>query len=419
MQISLIILLCFIIYLFKKKGTNSLLVPLYWFVFWFLISVINPIGLNYSSNTSFLFVFLSLLMLSVGALPSRKKMVVLSEAYNETQKGKLKKTSTLLLLVCGPIIFYLSLKALSLISTMPLYAYRRTVYSEPEMLMGIKELFPLFQLFIEGGLLLLLIISFQWFFQYKSKKLLAYVFIFSCLFSIIFLGRYSIYRFLILLLIFTFAYSDNIKSTIKIVLVSLLIGSILIAFSVFRSDGLFGIEQVFVKHVVGYHTFGFSLFEYYYNSAPEFVERTWGGGSVFGSFVYFLSKPFALIFEFNNYLQSPEYYFQDQFVNLGQYELSGDVVELNANAFYTIFTDLYRDFSWLGVLFFYPLGKLAAYLQDRLMLKDPIAIMGLMYISFIIVFMSMKNPFIRHEIIVPTFFIFYKVLTTRKNFRYV
>lgn len=415
----LIVSLAYICWALKCNKSRQMIVPIYWVLFWFFISVLNPLSLNYYPHDSFLYIYASILLFILGNLTQNKGMISTNELANEIEDIKLQKTALRISLISGPIILYLSVKAVSLISSMPLYAYRRTVYAEPELLMGLKQLFPMFQLFIEGGLLLLLMIAFQQVFYNGKKKLVFISFVCACIFSVIFLGRYSIYRLLVLSLLFALSYSKDIKGLAKTIIVALVIGLILVGFSIYRSNGLFGVSQVFIKHILGYHSFGFSLFEYYIQNSPDYLDRTWLGTSVFGSFTYFLTKPLDLIFNTGSYLTSQDYINQDIFINLGSYSFNDIYVELNANAFYMIFTDLFRDFSWFGVLLFYPLGKLATYLQDRVRLNDPIAMLGLMYLSFLIIFMIMKNPFVRHEIILPTLYISYKIYSTRRNFRYV
>ncbi|PTO96259.1 hypothetical protein CWO08_08385 [Vibrio sp. 10N.286.48.B8] len=393
--------------------------PIYWLLFWFMLAVVNPLSLVYSPNESYLYIYMSILLFVVGNISSKKHLILLDRSYLSREEDNLNRIASKLVLIIGPIIGYLSFKAVHLISTMPLYAYRRTVYTEPELLMGIKQLFPLFQLFIEGGILLLLLIAFQQLFYSKNKKLIIYCFFFACIFSIIFLGRYSIYRILVLSLIFSLSFSKDLKSIGKTVLISFLVGSMLIGFSIYRSNGLFGITQVFIKHIIGYHSFGFSLFEYYYTNSAEYISRTWLGGSLFGSISYIIFKPIDAIFNIGSYLQSQDYISQDNFIYLGTYMVGEISVDLLANAFYTLFTDLYRDFSWLGVFLFYPIGRFTTYLQDRVRLEDPIAILTLMYLIFILTFMIMKNPFVRHEIFLPTIYVIYKVIITKKNFKYV
>ncbi len=419
MQILLLLTLAYICWVLKCNNSREMIVPIYWVLFWFFISVLNPLSLNYYPQDSFPYIYISVFLFILGNLTQKKTMINNNEAVNELEDISLQKTALWISLIIGPIIIYFSVKAVSLITSMPLYAYRRTVYTEPELLMGIKQLFPMFQLFVEGGLLLLLMISFQQAFYNGKKKLIIVSFIFACIFSIIFLGRYSIYRLLVLSLLFSLSYSKDLKSLAKTILASLIIGLILVGFSIYRSNGLFGVNQVFIKHILGYHSFGFSLFEYYMQNSPDYLDRTWFGTSVFGSFSYFLTKPLDLISNTGSYLTSQDFIDQDIFINLGSYSFNTTSVELNANAFYMIFTDLFRDLSWFGVLIFYPLGKLATYLQDRVKLNDPIAMLGLMYLSFLIIFMIMKNPFVRHEVILPTLYISYKIYTTRRSFRYV
>lgn len=392
---------------FKSKGA----IPILWMHFWLLVSVINPLKLNFSPTIIAIFVNFSTLFALIGYIVGSKY-----GNFSPTSRSSLhlikKRTLNTYYLMCVPIsiLAYFSFKLLQNIS---IFKYRRMILSEPENLFGHPLILPIFQLFIEGILLLLLLSSIYFLLENKSKYLIIFSLIIAILFSVIFLGRYHIYR--IIVVTFVFALVQLRSAHILKLFPSFAIMVFIVVYgTVLRSGGLFGVQEIFIKHVIGYHTFGYNLAESYVISAENLIDRTWLGGSMIASIFYFLLKPLQYIYDFTTYLQSADYYEQDIFKYLGTIKYSNKSLDLNANAFYTIFTDIWRDFSWLGVAFFFPIGFLTGFSYRGLVQKNYYLAISYYIISYVFLFAQMKNPFVRHEMFIPMFFAFF-VLFMRKK----
>ncbi len=421
--ISIAILLClfFITFSLKPKGEREISSALFWQYFWIAFAVANPLGLSYSPSSSIPFIVLSFLGFSIGYSYAKGSLYVVNPEYLKNEENRHNRLVRSLLYILIPVFLFLSVKAFYLIQTTAIYAYRREVYQNPEMLFGYAPLFPIFQLVIEGGLLILILSSFYSYIFNGKKSLLVLALIISSLFSMIFLGRYPIYRLIIMMIFFSIGFNRNYKFLIRMILTCVILGGALISFSIFRGNGVYGVSEIFIKHVFGYHTFGYHLFESFLSEQKEgFLDNTWLGGASLGSFGYFIFKPFSFLLGFDTYLQSEDYISQDIFINLGVYEFSdASQMELLANAFYTIFREIYVDYSYLGIVFFIGIGVFSRYCFLRYKLGDIYGTVMLMYIVFIFLFLGMRNPILRHEVVLPALYLIFMLIKTRRNFKYV
>ena len=392
----------------KSKGA----VPIAWMQFWLLVSVINPLDLKFSPTLIALFVNLSTICALVGYVAGTKY----KSGYVSSAQAirRLKKITTRTYIVVSLPIITLCYISLNLLQNISIFKYRRIILSEPERLFGHPLVLPIFQLFIEGTLLLLMFASIFFFLQYKSKKLITIAVFISVLFSLIFLGRYHVYRIIVFSFICALVQLSSAR-LFKLLPYFIVLISIVIYGSILRSGGLFGIEEVLVKHVIGYHTFGYNLAETFLNEAPGLTERTWLGGATMATVFYFILKPFQFIFDFTTYLQSDDYYNQDIFRYMGTVLYSNKQLDINVNAFYTLFADVWRDFGWLGILFFYPLGFIAGSSYKGLLNKNFNQAIVYYIVAYVFVFAQMKNPFVRHEMLIPLLFILITYFKRKKS----
>lgn len=417
---SLIVIISslFIIIIYPKNTNKGILAVLLWQLGWLLFSTINPLELKFPPRNSIFFIILCNLSFILGFIQNKTQLIRNSndQRLNIEENIKIIAPISIILIM---IYIILSLKAIVMMQNVPIYEYRRMIYQNPEELFFIKQGLPIFQFLIEGLTLLLTIKGFYLLLFKKRKKIFMTVIIISILSSIVFLGRYQLYRVALLFIFYFLLFEKNKNKKLMAMIIFLFFVILLFSFSLFRGHGVYGITEIFIKHILGYHTFGYHLFEKYLIDIEFFDKHSWFGLASLGSFGYLISKPFSF-FGFETYLQSLQFTSQDVFINLGIVDWKNIAhIEILANAFYTGFRELFTDFNYFSVILFYPIGILSRYCYKRFLLNDYIGIQCIMLIMFLILFFGMKNPFNRHEIIIPVIYYIFYLYKTRPNFRYV
>ncbi|WP_205352416.1 hypothetical protein, partial [Vibrio cholerae] len=176
---------------------------------------------------------------------------------------------------------------------------------------------------------------------------------------------------------------------------------VLISFSLFRG----GVESVFyilLKYVIGYNTFSFNLFERYMSNADLINENSTLGVATLGSFAYFISLPFTWFTKYVTYMQSQSFLFQDDFIWLGVM----DNLPIEANAFYTIYQEVYFDFGIISIPIFFFIGIFYSWVIFNARSGNKLFVFMSVYLSSLFIFGNLKNPLVMHSFVLPIFLFF-------------
>ncbi|MGL1559683.1 O-antigen polymerase [Vibrio parahaemolyticus] len=372
-----------------------------WILVWALIASFNIFGAEFYPTKSlllFLF-FVSILMLF--AIGKRRVFVIQSaqEFGNyQLQFVLLEKLVKIIYFAIIPIMIIVAIKSIILLQSYNIYDFRREVFSSDSGVLP-SGFLPIYTLIIGGLSKFSLIVSIFLFSKGRGKKYVLLPFIVSVLSSVITLGRFPIYEFILLLVLSL--YTER-KITFKHVIYGALGFTLLIGFSMYRSGGYYGLSEILQRHIIGYHTYGFYLLEYKIDST-NVLSDSWLGLASTGSFGYFISLPFTWVSNFVTYMQSSYFLLQDDFVRVGS---TMDGRPMLVNAFYTILYEPYLDFGFIGVL---AQSLIIGFIIRVLTLSSKARIVSeaaLIFIGSILISGIMKSPFIRHDIIIPCFLFF-------------
>ncbi|WP_323891061.1 O-antigen polymerase [Aeromonas veronii] len=332
-------------------------VTLNWNFCWASLAFANISGAGEISIALYIYIltFLFFFMLAYSFIYNR---LAISNHYvtkYHINEMAVKYFSLIMVLIC---VLY-SFKAYNMMMSMPIWEYRAKAFgdsSEASVLFGSQVFRIIYSIFVEGGIYFL---QFYFLAKYYLTSNVRYVLFggfFILTMSFIMLGRSPIYYYFLL---FSFLFLNLNKSSLGKYLLILLSGfCILYGATFFRAGGQLDIISFIYKYLVGYHTYGFNLLERGVNFTS--LNSLWFGQATLGSFSYFLLYPIEKVFDIGLlYFNSDAYVMKQEFVVLS----SGD----EANAFYTIFYDMYQDFYLLGtVVYGLIFGGIYAYFQKKM-----------------------------------------------------
>ncbi|MBV1838981.1 O-antigen polymerase [Photobacterium ganghwense] len=410
-----IVFVCCVVFSSKVKMNKLLKFSLFTQLLFLSISVINIYDLSYSPTYSALLICACIMFLCIGhftittILTNTNTSTIEYSVTNDIQYEKVIKL--LFLIIIMPLLFY-ALKAINIYTNViPIYNYRRELFeSGGGLLFEYKILFPVFELIVGGSIQIILLMSLYLFFFESKKKFIIIALLLTILHSVIFLGRFPLYRLVSLFFVF-YLVSDKKQSGNIIPIVFLgSLTSALIIFSIYRG-GVDEIFSVFLKYVVGYNTFSFNLFEYSVLNTDVINGESTLGLATFGSLGYFISLPITWFTSFETYMQSEVFYNQDDFIWLGFM----DGVSIDANAFYTMYQEVFFDFGILSPLIFFFVGAIISWVDLKALTGSKIYIFLSIYISSIFLFGNLKNPLIMHSYVLPVIFVL--VVIFWRNFK--
>ncbi|MCR9815680.1 hypothetical protein, partial [Vibrio parahaemolyticus] len=184
-----------------------------------------------------------------------------------------------------------------------------------------------------------------------------------------------------------FIYSKlNIR---KLLLSTSLLLIFIVVFTLFRFENFSDLVSVVVRNIVGYHVFGFALFDYYLTeNMPEVIDVD---GLVFlANFQYILQKIINIFgCNLNTFMSTDNYRDLSEFVFLGK-----DVFDNNvyANAFYTNLLDFYLDAGVFSVLVYtLIISSLYSFLLFKVKSENSILCVFLFSYLFLIVYFGVFN----------------------------
>lgn len=121
--------------------------------------------------------------------------------------------------------------------------------------------------------------------------------------------------------------------------------------SSFRASSL-NLYGVFLHYGIGYHTFGFALFDHALrNPASHIHDFVFPGSTIFATFDFIINQISKVLsvdhIPISSYLYSEELGYP---VHMGYNSFNGG--EISPNAFYTSLYPIYRDMRWFGIVVF-------------------------------------------------------------------
>lgn len=317
-------------------------ITILWVLSWCILAYIDPFNLGGISELTVIYILYFLITFYIFYTITIKSIHVRTLNIDYSFRSIF-----FLYITIFSVYMFLLLKMWTLISQQNIWEYRLKAFgsdTEASILFGDQRIRLLYTIFIEGAVYFLQFLFLALFVKYKKYKFLLLGFIIVILMSIIMLGRSPIYYY-ILMSIYAILYINRGYFSVLIPIVSIFAIFILFSLTEYRSGGTITFSYFIERYLFGYHLYGFNLFELE-GGANQFVpDRLWYGQATLGSFSYFILYPIAKLI-------SPDilYYSSDEYLlkNLGVILQNGS----EANAFYTIFYDMFKDFAWLSPLIY-------------------------------------------------------------------
>lgn len=394
---SVVFILCLIFFImlinkviFKSYITFESVLPLFYLVLLFFLSSglylereISVISLSVVILFSVVFYAVSFFTLGYCNKKSSTNEIVLNE------KSLSRYLSAFSLFLLFYIAYYVP-EALQLMLVDSIANYRSSINGfgdDGSVLFGKGiELF-VYQFFFKGILVSVSIVS-SVIFHIRNVKLPIYivtlVILLDCIVSF---GRFILYYHFVTFVVVGFIYSKlNIR---KLLLSTSLLLIFIVIFTLFRFENFSDLVSVVVRNIVGYHVFGFALFDYYLTeNMPEVIDVD---GLVFlANFQYILQKIINIFgYNLNTFMSTDNYRDLSEFVFLGK-----DVFDNNvyANAFYTNLLDFYLDAGVFSVLVYtIIISSLYSFLLFKVKSENSILCVFLFSYLFLIVYFGVFN----------------------------
>ncbi|EMN0829003.1 oligosaccharide repeat unit polymerase [Providencia rettgeri] len=317
-------------------------ITIIWILFWCSLSYIDPFSLGGISELTFIYVLYFLFVFCFFYIITLKKIHVktISVEYSD-------RPVFYLYFIIIIIYLFLLMKVMSILSHQNIWEYRSKAFgsdTETSILFGDQKIRLIYSILIEGAVYFLQFFFLSSFIKKKNYKFLFYGFIIVVLMSIVMLGRSPIYYY-ILMSIYAVLYLRKGYFSILVPILSSVAVLILFFLTEYRSGGTMDFSYFIDRYLFGYHLYGFNLFELEGGANHFLPDSLWYGQATLGSFSYFSLYPIAKVI-------SPEilYYSSNEYLlkNLGVILNNGS----EANAFYTIFYDMFIDFAWLAPLIY-------------------------------------------------------------------
>ncbi|WES66720.1 O-antigen polymerase [Superficieibacter sp. HKU1] len=356
-----------------------------WLLLWSTLAYIDFFGIGGISLDTYFFI-LSFIVVFITCY-------LIAKAFYRTPLQKTNivnyKFIKILFVIVTCIYIPILYKSLVLMTNGNIWEYRAKAFGsndEASILFGNQNLRILYTIFIEGGVYFIQFAFLSLYLLTGKKSYLFKGFVLIFVMSIVMLGRSPIYYYA-LLVIFTIIYRSNGKLSLKVPILASILACVLFFLSAYRAGGEITLSYFIDKYIVGYHLYGFSLFEKSGGANSFFATSSWFGQATLGSFSYLLLYPFSKILSINFlYFNSQEYLLKNSFIVLN----NGD----EANAFYTIFYDMYQDFSWGAPLIYGSIfGIVYGIVYKKAMLRKDLNSFMLMLFFLNVTFgMIFRNP---------------------------
>ncbi|CAH6988150.1 conserved membrane hypothetical protein [Vibrio chagasii] len=365
--------------------SNLGFVSVTWVFIWATLAFFNVAGNGDISIYLYAYILTYLLIFSISY--STCNFYLKEKRFNVKEKPINNRLVNYFFVLIILFLFLLSIKAFNLMTSMHIWDYRAKAFgdaTESSVLFGSQVNRILYSILVEGGVYFLqyYFVS-KYFISGKLKNL-----ILGCLgvtlMCFVMLGRSPIYYYL---LIFIFAYFRlNPKNIFRAFVISIVAILLLYFATYFRSGGGVDFISFLNQYLIGYHTYGFNLLNYRLDFTT--LDTLWFGQATLGSFSYFFLYIFEKAFDIDIL------YFMDEAYTIKQHFVVLDSGQ-EANAFYTIFYDMYKDFFWFGpIIFGIIFGMIFSFFNRLSLVSNNIYIIMLYFwllnISFAMIF---RNPF--------------------------
>lgn len=195
------------------------------------------------------------------------------------------------------------------------------------------------------------IVGISFYFLNKKKILLFFGCYLLIAFSVLYVKRIDLMFLLVMFFSGFLASSKALNNDFyfKKYIYFVLMLCLIFVISYFRASS-YGVYEMILHYGVGYHTFGFSLFDHAINNSSSHV-HDWvvPGTTIFATFDFFISqiyKAFNVAYiPVSSYLYSEEL---GEYVFMGYNNFNGR--EISPNAFYTSLYPIYRDMKIFGLV---------------------------------------------------------------------
>lgn len=367
-----------------------------WWLFWSFIAFIGLGEIVKPSLYTIEIVFVLIFFMWVGyffkeILPTKKDAVYFSLlSFNESFLLVLKATSKFILIFSIPIVFYFSYRGISLLNEYGPVGYRNSVYSrpgEPSLLFGSEYFEVLYNAIISPMILFSLFSSLTIFFYENNKKYLSLSFLLGFLDSIMMLGRFYLYIFIVLIIIGSILIKKNKILFAKIFSIVLVVFMFIISITYVRYQDLDS-EVNIVDTVIKTHTVGFVLFDKELNNQNSDLNKNMTyGRATFGGIDWYINLILRrFIPDYQIALNSTS---RDEFI-----DVSTTTDDQLFNAYYTLLYTVYSDFRMFGVICF---GAITGFMirknhDDFLMNKNPSSFVFFMIMSYVFIFSIFNSP---------------------------
>lgn len=316
-----------------------------WWLFWLVMSVIAPTGLNPPSSLTILQNLLLLFSLLIGFLlyfflyhkNIKNREHLISKVYLRENKSSIISNFILVNMLCL-LMFSLFKSGFFSMSFLEYHVKVRS-FEFGESLTGYKFVDLLTKLIIYPAIVYYYLVAFS------GRKLTNSILLFSCLLLYVILWQVN-YP-LILMFWFLFfsgvvlsskSLFEKVKTFSLVVLVFLLL---VVAATIRYGTGSFS-SGVIEHYVINYHLIGFSFYDYHFSNDGSILFNHSFGRSSLGFLEQFLEL-FLRLFGFDFSSSS----FENRDFNMTPV-LIGNGFE--GNAFGTLLFTFYRDFSYVGIL---------------------------------------------------------------------
>ncbi|HHQ6568763.1 TPA: O-antigen polymerase [Serratia fonticola] len=369
-----------------------------WIFIWVILALVDVPNYGGISVGTFAFVSVFLFFFLLSYLFFKSNYKVDMKEINDSGMKYVKFVCVIITIIYIPIL----LKTFSVLGSMNVWEYRDKAFGNQEeasIIFGSQGARILYTLFIEGGVYFIQFVMLSFYIKTKKIKYLLWGLFYVLIMCFVMLGRSPLYYYL-LLSVFSVVYVRKGRISLFVPIVIALFTTILFVITDYRSGWVTTFPDFLNKYLLGYHLYGFNLLEKSGGFSDLIPETLWLGQATFGSFTYFIIYPFAKTFSPAwLYFSSESYTQKNNFVQL--------IDGTEANAFYTIFYDMYADFSWLapiifGVVFGMIYGVVSKNVKKNENVYNLILLLFLLNISFGMIF---RNPLATNGFV--GFFIYY------------
>lgn len=349
--------LVFLFFLIKKTGgvANPVIMVFFYFYSLLALSQVSLTGLPVPEVKTSSYFLLAFVSASLGALLASARVNVSSDEvfYNN------QRVLFLMVLFLGaiPLFYLLSESAKFILSSgYEAYVVRSRFAGDRAVIAGSSAMATIIDRVSRPLVMVATLVGTAMIFHKKPSGLFWLGILSLVVFSFLYVKRIDLMFVLVIYLAGLLASRTGRSgireaSRVKNYIVLGALGLIVVFISSFRSSS-YNMYQLFLHYAVGYHSYGFALFDYaLHNPLSHLHDVTYPGESVFATFD-FVKVQFYKLFGIDYQSISSVLYADElgEHVFMGVNNFNGR--DLDPNAFYTSLYPIYRDLKELGLVVF-------------------------------------------------------------------